>query len=172
MIEIPILETERLRLRAPCQDDFEAEAEFYASERSRFVGGPLSRDLAWRKLASVIGHWQLRGYGFWSIDEKSTGIFCGRVGLWYPEGWPEPEIGWSLMQNAEGKGIALEGALKARDHAYKTLGWKTAISLMDPANQRSEALAKRMGAVFDRKYEHPSFGITNIWRHLPPEDCT
>ncbi len=171
MIEIPIHESECLHLRAPCQGDFEAEAEFYASERSSFVGGPLTREFAWRKLPSVIGHRQLRGYGMWAVDEKSSGAYCGRAGLWYREGWPEPEVGWSLIQNAEGKGYALEAALKSREYAYGTLGWTTAISLIGAGNKRSEALAKRMGAVFDYEYKHPGYGAMLVWRHPPPEDC-
>ena len=171
MMEIPVLETERLRLRAPSEEDFEAEVEFYASERSQFVGGPMPRELVWRGMASVLGHWYLRGYGFWAVEELATGSFCGQVGLWYPEGWPEPEIGWTLMQNAEGKGYALEAALKAREYAYGTLKWPTAISLIDPENLRSAALAKRLGARMDYEYEHPQYGKMYVWRHPPPEDC-
>ncbi len=167
---IPRLETERLILRAPSEADFEAEAEFFASDASKFVGGPLRPDETWRSIAMLLGHWELRGYGFWGVEEKDTGTYVGHVGLWFPHGWPEPEIGWTLMNNATGKGYATEAALAARTHAYDILGWDTAISLIDPDNHASKAVAKRLGAEFDYHYEHPKFGTTEIWRHPAPAD--
>ncbi|KUJ77509.1 GNAT family N-acetyltransferase [Ruegeria profundi] len=167
---IPRLETERLILRAPSEADLDTEAEFFASEASRFVGGPLRRDETWRAIATLLGHWALRGYGFWGVEEKETGTYVGHVGLWYPEGWPEPEIGWTLMNHATGKGYATEAAQAARAYAYDILGWETAISLIDPDNHASKAVAKRLGAAFDYNYEHPKFGTTEIWRHTAPGD--
>ena len=67
----------------------------------------------------------------------------GLVGLWFPEGWHEPEIGWILFEGAEGRGIAREAAEAARAHAYGTLGWTTAVSVIHPGNARSIALADR-----------------------------
>ncbi len=168
-LDIPVLETERLTLRAPSIADFEAEAEFYATERSKGVGGPLPRDHVWRGFASLIGHWIIRGYGYWGVEEKATGAYCGHVGLWYPEGWPEPEIGWTLMGNAEGRGIAREAAIAARRFAFDTLGWTTAISLIAHDNLRSQVLAERLGAVRENDYEHPSYGSMRIYRHPAPE---
>ncbi|SDX56698.1 Protein N-acetyltransferase, RimJ/RimL family [Ruegeria halocynthiae] len=165
-----MLETERLILRAPSEADFEAEAEFFTSDASKFVGGPLRPDETWRAIAMLLGHWSLRGYGFWGVEEKGTGTYVGHVGLWYPHGWPEPEIGWTLMNHATGKGYATEAALSARTYAYDVLDWETAISLIDPDNLGSKAVAKRLGAQFDYHYEHPKFGTTEIWRHPAPSD--
>ncbi|WP_299355041.1 GNAT family N-acetyltransferase [uncultured Shimia sp.] len=167
---IPTLESERLILRAPAEKDFEAEAAFYASDASSFVGGPKRPDETWRMLCSLVGHWAFRGYGLWAVDDKKTGAYLGKVGLWCPDGWPEPEIGWSLLPEAWGNGFATEAAIAARDHAYSTLGWKTAISLIDPANAASEAVAKRLGASFETTYEHPAFGSMYIWRHPSADD--
>ncbi|MEM6905474.1 MAG: GNAT family N-acetyltransferase [Pseudomonadota bacterium] len=168
-LEIPTFETERLRFRLPSQDDFEAEAAFFQTDRSKGVGGPLKRDLVWRSLASVIGHWVMRGYGYWAIDEKATGLYCGQVGLWFPEGWPEPEVAWTLMEAAEGRGLGFEAASAARNFAYRELGWTTAISSIMPDNTRSKALASRLGATFEATFPHPSYGDMEIWRHPGPE---
>ncbi|WP_170333806.1 GNAT family N-acetyltransferase [Ruegeria arenilitoris] len=167
---IPRLETERLILRAPSEADLDADSAFFASDAAKYVGGPLRRDEVWRVIALHFGHWALRGYGYWSVDEKDTGAYVGRIGLWFPEGWPEPEVGWTLMTHATGKGYATEAALAARAHAYDVLGWETAISLIDPENHASKAVAKRLGAAFDYHYEHPKFGTTEIWRHPAPAD--
>ena len=168
-ITIPTVETERLILRAPRADDLDAYAAFGASDRSRGVGGPYTRDQSFQRLCGLIGHWHVRGYGRWMLEEKSSGQPMGVVGLFFPEDWPEPEIGWSVFDAAEGKGYAYEAACAARAYAYDILGWETVVSLTVDGNTRSEALAKRMGATLDRVFEHPSFGAMNVWRHLPPE---
>ena len=171
-INIPTLSTERLVLRGFQDSDLEAEYEFYASKRSKFVGGPFSREQTFRVIAAFAGHWMLRGYGFWAVEEKATGQYLGRVGLWNPEGWPEPEIGWTLMGNAEGKSVGFEAASASRDYAYNTLGWTTAISMIDPDNVRSIRLAERLGAKFEKTFTHERFGETTIYRHPSKEELS
>jgi len=166
---IPTLETERLIMRAFNNDDVEQEIAFFASDRSRTIGGPLSREEAWRSMAGYIGHWALRGYGFWAIEDKETGHYMGRAGMWNPEGWPEREIGWTLQAHAEGKGIAFEAATRARAYAYETLGWDTAISMILAGNTRSIALAERLGATLDYDFEHAIYGTCHVYRHPKPE---
>lgn len=167
-LAIPRLTTRNLLLREYRESDFEDFAAFYATDRSRFIGGPLTREQAWRGLAAHLGHWALRGYGFWAVEERATGRFCGHVGLWFPDGWMEPEVGWVLMGHAEGRGIALEAALAARGHAYGTLGWTTAVSMIDPENDRSIRLAQRMGCTHEGLFRHVRLGPMEIWRHPPP----
>jgi len=169
MTAIPTLTTDRLTLRAPGPQDVAPMLAFYASERSRFVGGPLNADLAWRQLATEIGHWALRGYGRWIAEETATGQAVGMIGLWNPQGWPEPEIGWDLFEEFEGKGFATEAARAARAHAYGTLGWTTAISLVVPDNTASAAVAARLGAEKDGTFTHARLGALDIWRHPAPE---
>lgn len=166
---IPRLETERLILRAHREADIASEVDFYASPRAEFVGGPLAAEQVWRMVAAFLGHWALRGYGFWAIEDKETRAYLGRAGLWYPAGWPEREIGWTLMESAEGRGIAREAALAARRYAYDVLGWTTAISMTVRGNTRSAALAKRLGAVLDGSFMHDRFGACDIYRHPTPE---
>ena len=167
---VPRIETERLILRAPSEADVEAEAKFFASDASKFVGGPKRPDEAWRAIAMLMGHWIIRGYGFWGVEEKATGTYVGRMGLWNPMGWPEPEIGWTLMNGCTGKGYATEAAIASRAHAYDVLGWDTAISLINPENKPSQRVAERLGAKFDYTYEHPGFGTMHAWRHPAPAE--
>ncbi|MBN2906534.1 MAG: GNAT family N-acetyltransferase [Rhodobacteraceae bacterium] len=171
MAPAPTLETERLILRIPGVADFPALRAFYAAPRSRFVGGPKTPEGAWRQLATEIGHWALRGYGRWIVEDKESGAACGLIGLWNPEGWPEPEIGWDLFEGFEGRGYATEAARAARAHAYDTLGWPTAISLVNPDNTASARVAERMGARPDGHFTHENFGTVTIYRHPAPESC-
>lgn len=165
---IPELETERLILRAPRATDFEPEAVFYASGDARFLGGPKAPHETWRTLAVMTGHWVMRGYGFWAVEDKDSGGYLGRVGLWNPMGWLEPEIAWTLMPYAQGRGFATEAAIAARRHAYEVLGWETAISQINSEHHASKAVARRLGAQVEKSYEDPEFGTMEVWRHVAP----
>lgn len=167
-LTIPTVETARLRLRAPEPRDFEAYAAFRAGERARVLGGPNDRAEAFHMFCGLVGHWHLRGFGRWLVADKATDEPLGIVGLYHPEDWPEPEIGWSVFDAAEGKGVAFEAAEASRRYAYEVLGWTTVASLIKPDNARSAALARRMGAVIDGQHPHPTYGPLDIWRHLSP----
>jgi RimJ/RimL family protein N-acetyltransferase len=105
----------------------------------------LSREEAWRQLAMLAGHWQLRGFGMWAVEERGTGLFVGRVGLHFPEGWPDREVAWALARPFWGRGYATEAARAALSEAFDRLGWPRVISLIDPDNIRSVRLAERLG---------------------------
>lgn len=179
----PVLETARLVLRAPRAGDFEPWAAFAGSDRARFIGGPLSRMLAWRAMCHLTGHWVHRGFGMFIFSAKEApeasaeapaGTPLGMAGPWFPEGWPEREIGWSVWApGAEGRGYAFEAAAAARAWAFETLGWTTAVSYIDEGNARSAALALRLGAVEDPGAPVPDFGdpepgVTRVFRHPSP----
>jgi RimJ/RimL family protein N-acetyltransferase len=169
MTEAPRIETERLVLRMPGGDDWEVWADFVGSERARYVGGPMDRDLAWRSFAQVIGHWTLRGWGSFVITRRGHTAPLGLTGPWYPHGWPEHEIGWTIWSaDAEGRGYAFEAAAAARRFAYERLGWTTAVSYIDPANDRSIALARRLGAVEDPHAARKDADDL-VFRHPAPE---
>lgn len=166
---VPTFETERLRFRAPSLDDLDAETEFYASDRAEGVGGRKEKREVFRVIAGILGHWVMRGYGFWALEDKQTGRYCGRCGPWFPLEWPEPEIGWSLMAHAEGKGLAYEAAQAARRYIYAEMGWSTAISLISPDNDRSIRLAERLGCIREPDFDHPTHGAVLQYRHPGPE---
>ncbi|MEJ6710374.1 MAG: GNAT family N-acetyltransferase [Amylibacter sp.] len=170
MITIPTLETERLILRAPSEDDHSREVLFYGSDHAKFVGGQRSAMGAWDAIVGRLGHWVMRGYGFWHLVDRETGQYVGRCGFINPFGWPEREIGWSLMPDALGDGYATEAAIAVRNYAYNTLGWTTAISLIDPASTPSKGVAERLGASCETTFEHIEFGTMHIWRHPSAED--
>lgn len=150
LIDTTVLETERLILRAPLMQDFEVWANFAASERAQYIGGPYTYAKAWRAFGHMVGHWPLRGFGLFVITVKGSDAAIGAAGPWYPMDWPEKEIGWTIWSpEYEGKGIAHEAALATRTHAYTTLGWSQAVSYIDEPNARSIALAERLGAQRD-----------------------
>ncbi len=168
-MQIPTIETARLTLRPWRDSDLDAFAAFSADPyTARFVGGVCGREEAWRRMAAYAGHWLLRGYGLWALEEKSSGAFVGYSGLWFPEGWPELELGWSLVKAAHGKGYATEAAARARAYAYEVVGAKTLISIIDKQNYASQAVANRLGATYENVFLLRGAEVV-IYRHPPPE---
>ncbi|SFJ35373.1 GNAT family N-acetyltransferase [Jannaschia pohangensis] len=166
---IPTLTTERLTLRAPRLADFDAFADFRASTQMAHLGGPVDRTTAWGQFTALAGQWALRGYGRWIVADRADDAPLGVVGIFHPDDWPEPEIGWSVFAQAEGRGIAQEAARATRAFAYDTLGWSTIISLVSNANSRSIALAERLDCRPDGTFSHAMYGDMTIWRHPAPE---
>ena len=145
------LETERLIMRMWRGSDFEAYAELCADpEVMRFLGGKtFDRTEAWRQMASMIGHWYLRGYGIWAVEEKETKRLVGRIGCINPEGWPGFEVGWTLKREFWGKGYATEAARRSLEYAFKELDKPHVISLIHPDNRASIRVAERLGETLE-----------------------
>lgn len=142
----PVIETERLILRPTLLADFDRWAEAMAHDSARFIGGPQSREAAWRGFMAMAGAWALTGVSMFSLVEKGSGRWMGRLGPWKPEGWPGNEVGWGLHPDAQGKGYAFEAATAAMDYAFDALGWTDVIHCIDPENAPSQALARRLGS--------------------------
>lgn len=167
----PRLQTERLILRGPEMRDAEPLIGFLLDEvRAAGFGNYSKRDDAWRWFALNIGHWHIHGYGYLTVEDKETGNPAGICGIWNPEGWPEPEIGWVVFEGSEGKGIAYEAAVAVRAWAYDALGFDTLTSNIVPDNTRSIALAERLGARFEREYDNVNMGLDHLYRHPGPSD--
>jgi RimJ/RimL family protein N-acetyltransferase len=149
------LETERLVLRMWREEDFEAYAGICADQEvMRYLGGkPFTRLEAWRHMAFLVGHWQLRGYGHWAVEEKASRGLIGRIGFLNPEGWPGFEIGWTLGRGHWGRGYAIEGARRALDYAFTELDQDHVISLIHPDNKGSIRVAERLGEKVEGKTE-------------------
>lgn len=149
MTHVPHLTTERLVLRGFAPRDAEPYVAMMADpDVTRHLGDgrPLPRAEAWRQLAMVIGHWALRGFGLWAVEERATGAFLGRIGCYEPEGWPALEIGYALARPAWGRGYAREGAAAALAYARDVLGRAEIVSFIRPANASSIRVAEALGA--------------------------
>src|SRR5213592_2121688 len=141
------LETDRLTLRMLRESDLDAYAEMCGDpEVMRYIGDgqPLARPMAWRNLAMMVGHWSLRGYGLWAVEERASGALVGRIGFWNPDGWPGVELGWMLRQAYWGRGYATEGARAALQVAFEQWQWPQLISLIHPDNAASIRVAGRL----------------------------
>ena len=151
------LETERLILRMFREEDFEAyHAKICADpDVMRYLGDgqPLTRSLAWRQMAMIVGHWRLKGYGMWAVEERSTGDLVGRIGLFSPEGWPGFELGWVLAKASWGRGYATEGARRVLDHVFTDMGRDRVISLIYPGNAASIRVAERIGETLEGRVD-------------------
>ena len=170
-MSVDILETERLILRRPAPRDFAGFEPFLLSERSVGIGGPSTRSQAWRIMCAELGHWTMLGYGMWAVTLRGDDTARGFVGPWTPGDWPENEIGWTIWRpEDEGTGIATEAARAAIDHAWRVLKWDTIVSYVGFGNDRSAALARKLGAVLDvdAPQPHPDKPC-QVFRHPRPE---
>ena len=150
----PTLESGNLILRGPQPRDIEPLIAFLQDEtRADGFGYIPERGNAWRWFASMVGHWHIRGYGYFTIETKS-GAIAGISGIWYPDSWPEPEIGYVVYDGFEGQSIAYEAASRARRWAYEDLGLRTLTSNIALDNIRSQRLAERMGAFYEKTYKN------------------
>lgn len=143
----PVLTTARLRLRAPVLADFEHHATFHASPRAGWEGGVKTRAQAWAIWAGDVACWPLRGYGAFSVD--CDGAFVGEVGIYHPDHFPGPELGWMVTPEAEGKGIAHEAAMAVLGWLRAHFDWPHVTSIIEPGNTRSITLGLRLGGMID-----------------------
>lgn len=166
---IPVLETKRLILRAPRIEDFDVFAEAAASPRGRYYGDYENREGAWSDFMQLTGTWLLRGHGAWTIIGRDTGEIFGFVHIGAEPGDQEPELGFIVTEEAEGRGIAFEAAAAVRDHAFGPFALDRLVSYVDSDNTRSRALAQRLGGVRDTNAEaaHPDHDRPLIFRHEP-----
>ncbi|MGR3590356.1 MAG: GNAT family N-acetyltransferase [Limimaricola soesokkakensis] len=151
------LRTERLVLRRPEPRDLEPYGSFYASKRSAMVLGPMDRPEAFKSFCLEMALWDIKGFGNYTLLRHEVPI--GLAGVWHPEAWDEAEIGWLLWEGHEGRGYATEAAMAVRD-LLEDLGGPPPVSYIDPANHRSKAVARRLGARFER--HHPRWPHTEI----------
>ena len=143
----PTIETPRLILRPPQQQDLDAWSEMMLDEEvARFIGGVMPRAICWRQLMTMIGAWHAQGFAMFSVIEKSSGQWIGRVGPWRPEGWPGNEIGWAMVRSSWGKGYAGEAATVSTNWAFDTLGWSEMIHSIAPENRPSQRVAEKLGS--------------------------
>jgi len=166
-VEIPTLRTQRLSLCPPSVADFQAYVDFYAdAAASSFYGGPLNREQAWRRLASDIGHWSLRGFGIWSLREIGRDAIVGGCGIVWPEGWPRHELTWWIAPAARRRGFALEASEAAIRWAYDELGWTSVETHMKDDNAAARALAERLGGQITAREQFPD-GLARDIYSLP-----
>ncbi|TMV48264.1 GNAT family N-acetyltransferase, partial [Thioclava sp. BHET1] len=100
---------------------------------------------AWRLFASEVGQWALMGFGPFSIEDRETGAYLGEAGIYQPLSYPEPELGWFVLPEAEGRGIAAEAARAVMLWARQSFGWDRLVNYIHPDNARSIALGLRLG---------------------------
>jgi RimJ/RimL family protein N-acetyltransferase len=168
---VPLIETARLRLRAPKLQDYPAYEAVFLSDRAKHMGGPFTAEGAFCDFAQAVAGWVLRGAGAWTITTHDDDAPLGWVFLWYEFGDPEPEIGWVLTPGAEGHGYATEAARAVHPRAMAQFGSGRVVSYVDAANTRSARIAIALGAQRDPVAEAAMGEPTlHIYRHFAAEE--
>ncbi|WP_420583242.1 GNAT family N-acetyltransferase [Reichenbachiella sp.] len=160
------LETERLVFRQWLKSDYPALADFYAKEENaHFVGGIKPPEEAWRLMATYIGHYLLHGYSYLALETMDSHQLIGTVGLWNSDPWPEPELGYWLLPEAQGKGYAKEAGLAVKKFALEELKLNSLVSYIDSKNEPSINLALALGAHLDGTIDLLDFGPHEVYRY-------
>jgi RimJ/RimL family protein N-acetyltransferase len=163
----PVVATGRLILRRWRGADVVANTAMLSDPgTARFItadGKPVTEALVgWRNAAIMSGHWTLHGFGMFVVEEKSSGEFVGRVGPWFPPGWPGFEVGWGIATQFRGKGYAVEAARAAIDWSFATFALDRIIHCIDRENTASQAVARRLGAEMEGEFD--LFGhLADVW---------
>jgi RimJ/RimL family protein N-acetyltransferase len=170
MTEVPEIRTERLLMRGWREDDFEWFAAMMAdADVAAGLGhaGPVDPPQAWRDMAFLAGHWELRGYGHWMLEQLETGEPVGRAGLLNPHGWPDLEVGWTVAREHWGKGYAPEAARAACRYAHDELGARHIVSLILPSNANSIRVAEKLGEKLEGSFQLRDFDLRVYGADLP-----
>ncbi len=151
-MEIPTLETARLRLVAPVSRHFDAFAAVFADAEfvKHFATAPRDREASHRSFCALLGHWQLRGWGAFLVEDRVTAALVGCVGVSDWEDWPEPELGWWTVPTEWGRGYAVEAARAALDYFASLRRTTRLVSFVPPTNAASMRVAEKLGASFER----------------------
>jgi RimJ/RimL family protein N-acetyltransferase len=150
---VPVLETERLRLRGHRPDDLDACAVMWADPVvTRYIGGkPFTREEVWSRLLRYAGLWSWLGFGYWAAEEKATGQFTGELGFAdfkrdiEPSTSGMPELGWVVAAHAHDKGYATEAVRAALAWGDAHLGSPQTVCLIHPENLASIRVAEKCG---------------------------
>jgi RimJ/RimL family protein N-acetyltransferase len=163
----PVIETERLILRQWRSSDIAPNTTMLADPgTARFItvdGKPITSELVgWRNAAVMAGHWALHGAGMFVVEEKSSGKYVGRVGPWFPPGYPGFEVGWGIAREFRGKGYAVEAARASIDWSFATFELDRIVHCIDCENTASQGVARRLGA--EKGPEIDLFGhVADVW---------
>jgi RimJ/RimL family protein N-acetyltransferase len=145
------IDTPRLILRPPNATDVQPMFDIHQDpDVMRFVGKPGTITVAWRNVAMMIGHWQMRGYGMWIVVERHTGEVIGRAGLWNEAGGPGLELGWLIRKSSWGRGFATEASRAALDWTWAHVDADRVISVIHADNLPSIRIAEKLGMSLER----------------------
>jgi len=166
MTTIPTLETNRLIMRAWQESDYQPVSAYYGNpEMTEYLGGVQDAESSFRQMATYLGHWYLYGFGYWALEEKATKAFVGGCGLWNSPQWPETELGYWLLPDFHGTGMALEAADAAKNYAFQQLQLPTLVSYIDPNNHASKKLAEKLGGQVEPVIDLLDFGPHLVYRY-------
>ena len=170
MTEVPEIRTERLLMRGWRGDDFEpytAIAQDPLVAESLGKPAPPKPAEVWRDMAFLSGHWELKGFGHWVLEERETGAIVGHAGLLRPPEWPDLEVGGTVARGHRGKGYAPQAGRAACEWAQERLGARHIVSLIHPDNVRSQRVAEKLGESVEGRFQLRQFNLLVYGTDLP-----
>ena len=136
-------------------------------------GTPSTETEAWSRFLGYFGHWQVKGYGMFSLVDKSSGQFLGNVGYSdFRRGLgadfdPFHEAAWVLAAAGHGKGYALEAMTAVQQWLDDSFRPEKTVCIISPDNSPSLRLAEKLGFRAMRQAEYNQKEVTVFERSLP-----
>ena len=158
------VETPRLLLRLPTAADAEPymafmwDPEVVEKKQVTLTEDPGDLELAQRKTAALVKHWESKGFGLWTVVDRASGQVIGCVGLQEWKGWPGVELAWVIHRSWWKQGLASEAALAALKWAWANTSLDHIISIINADDSRSMRVATKVGEAFERADVDPSNG--------------
>jgi len=120
------------------------------------TGEPLSDSEVLESHRAKLSHWGRYGFGLWLLRDRRTGEMVGRGGLQhtYVGGANEVEVGWAIVPDRWGEGLATELARAAVEVAKDHLGLDQIVAFTLPDNIASRRVMEKAGFVYERDIVH------------------
>ncbi len=177
MTDAPLLLTERLELWVPqCDDIAPMLAIVDDPETGRYLGRIATAADHFARFSRNAGSWLLYGYGSFVLRERASGEVIGNAGVFHS--WRGlgrefddcPEAGWILRSDRSGQGLAREAMEAALDWFARTQGPQRVFCMIDAANDRSIALATKLGFEAHGDAELPGGEAVRLFVRRRPDD--
>jgi RimJ/RimL family protein N-acetyltransferase len=178
MTKMHVIETARLTLRPPTMEDVEPWAEMLGDPVvARYLGPPLEdRPAVAAQIRTAVDCHEMDGFGMLTMERTHDHRVIGRSGflVWDRRVWAtstlseagehgEVEIGWALARECWGYGYATEAGAACRDYGFHSLGRSRIIAVIQPGNERSIAVARRLGMQLEQETRTATGFVVQVW---------
>jgi RimJ/RimL family protein N-acetyltransferase len=147
------IRTPRLLLHRPTLDDLDDLIRMNSDPRvMATLGGVRTPEVTRGYFDRQVAHWEEHGFGWWIVRQPGTGEFIGRGGIrWVPiDGSDQVEVGYGLMSEFWGKGLATELARESLRIGYTILNLPEIVSFTLPTNLASRRVMEKIGLHYEK----------------------
>jgi ribosomal-protein-alanine N-acetyltransferase len=164
-----VLETERLYLREWVPDDWLRLQPLVVDPRVvKYIrqGGPWTDERIERRVQQYIEYGRTRGWHLWPVVHRADARLIGFCG--FSDGFPpDVEMGWRLLPEYWGQGLATEAATATLEHGFRTWNFPRVIAVAQTPNRASIRVMEKIGMTYDGTFEHEGVEVVRYVAESP-----